>query len=521
MQAKGIKDYNQLHKWSIQQYPEFWGYMVKQLGIVFDRPYTQIVNLDKGIESPQWFEQSTLNIINSCFKADPQSIAIICQTEQSSPKNLEGYIKQSTERDGLRNPHLLRGGEQATQNQPRLCREESPDVQSGVLQNIKVTKITYQALNLLSNRIANGIKKHFKPGDNIAIIMPMNTEAVAIYLGIIKAGCAVVSIADSFSSEEIAIRLKISETKGIFTQEYYIREGKMIFLYDRIQEANAPTTILLSENRSVSSENILGNIYGNFSGNTTENVPANPSGNTGEKTDAMLRPQISPGKIFYPTMINLNLSLVPLPHTSISYFLQERQEILKAIPWNHTTPIKCSSDAYLHQNIQAGDIFCWPTNLGWMMGPWLIFATLINNATMALYEGVPNGKGFGQFIQDHKITHLGVVPTLVKTWRNSTCMETLDWSHIKLFSSTGECSNIEDMLYLMVLAQYRPIIEYCGGTEIGGAYVTGTVVQPAAPAAFTTSTLGLDFVILDEQGQLSNKGEVALIPPSIGLSQNC
>lgn len=447
MQAKGFKDYNQLHKWSIQQYPEFWEYMVKQLGIIFDRPYTQIVNLDKGVESPQWFEQSTLNIINSCFKADPQSIAIICQTELSSNKNLERDIKQSAE-------------------------------------NIKVTKTTYQDLNLLSNRIANGIKKHFKPGDNIAIIMTMNTEAVAIYLGIIKAGCAVVSIADSFSSEEIAIRLKISETKAVFTQEYYIREGKTIVLYDRIQEANAPTTIVLSEKPSV----------------------------------AMLRPQDLSWQDFLSNNDQFEpVSRSPSAHINI-LFSSGTTGDPKAIPWNHTTPIKCSSDAYLHQNVQAGDIFCWPTNLGWMMGPWLIFATLINNATMALYQGVPNGKGFGQFIQDHKITHLGVVPTLVKTWRNSACMEALDWSHIKLFSSTGECSNVEDMLYLMALVQYRPIIEYCGGTEIGGAYVTGTVVQPAAPAAFITSTLGLDFVILDEQGQLSNKGEVALIPPSIGLS---
>ena len=39
-----------------------------------------------------------------------------------------------------------------------------------------------------------------------------------LYLGIILAGCVVVSISDSFSEEEIAVRLRISEAKGIFTQ---------------------------------------------------------------------------------------------------------------------------------------------------------------------------------------------------------------------------------------------------------------------------------------------------------------
>lgn len=97
-------------------------------------------------------------------------------------------------------------------------------------------------------------------------------------------------------------------------------------------------------------------------------------------------------------------------------------------------------------------------------------------------------------------------------------MEGLDWSKIRAFSSTGECSNADDMLYLMWLAEYKPVIEYCGGTEIGGGYITGTVVRPAAPATFNTLALGVDAVILDEAGQRCENGELFLIPPSIGLS---
>jgi acetyl-CoA synthetase len=74
------------------------------------------------------------------------------------------------------------------------------------------------------------------------------------------------------------------------------------------------------------------------------------------------------------------------------------------------------------------------------------------------------------------------------------------------------------MLYLMSLAGYKPIVEYCGGTEIGGAYITGTLVQPAAPATFTTPALGLDFVILDEEDSPADTGEAFIVPPSIGLS---
>jgi hypothetical protein len=28
----------------------------------------------------------------------------------------------------------------------------------------------------------------------------------------------------------------------------------------------------------------------------------------------------------------------------------------------------------------------WPTNLGWMMGPWLVYAALLNGGTIALYQ---------------------------------------------------------------------------------------------------------------------------------------
>ena len=70
---------------------------------------------------------------------------------------------------------------------------------------------------------------------------------------------------------------------------------------------------------------------------------------------------------------------------------------------------------------------------------------------------------------------------------------------------------------------YRaPVIEYLGGTEIGGGHITGTVVQPASPGTFTTPALGIDFVLLDNEGHMVGEGEMGelfIIPPSLGLSQ--
>jgi acetyl-CoA synthetase len=166
-------------------------------------------------------------------------------------------------------------------------------------------------------------------------------------------------------------------------------------------------------------------------------------------------------------------------------------------------------------------VVAWPTNVGWMMGPWLIYASLLNGAAMALYEGGPGGAGFTRFVRDAGVTMLGVVPSLVLAWRTAGAAEGV--ARLRAFSSTGEPSQREDMLWLMSLERYRaPIVEYCGGTEIGGGYIAGTLLRPASPAVFSTPALGLDLVILDGEGKrvpLGDTGEVYLVPPSIGLSQ--
>lgn len=136
---------------------------------------------------------------------------------------------------------------------------------------------------------------------------------------------------------------------------------------------------------------------------------------------------------------------------------------------------------------------------------------------MALFVGAPQRREFGLFVEMAGVTMLGVVPKLVRSWKTNGTMEGLDWSRIRLFSSTAEPSTPEEMLYLMFLAGYKPIVEYCGGTEIGGGYITGTIVQACAPSTFTTPALGIDIVILDD-GRPAERGEVFLVPPSIGLS---
>lgn len=353
-------------------------------------------------------------------------------------------------------------------------------------------RVTFGELLTLTNRIANGlVKAGFKVGDAIAINMPMTMESVAIYLGIIKAGMVAVSIADSFPSLEIEKRLRISKAVAAFTVEYFIRAGKKIQLYKKMGSANAPKVIV---------------------------IPANgPFG-----TVATLRQGDFAWADFLSNETQFeSVSCDPLAATNV-LFSSGTTGDPKAIPWSHLTPIKAAMDGHFHQDVHQGDTVCWPTNIGWMMGPWLIYQ-LMNRATLALFYGAPGGAKFGKFVQDAGVTMLGTIPTMVKTWLASRALDPFDWSHIRCFSSTGECSHPDEIFYLMNMTNFAaPVIEYCGGTEIGGGYITSTVIQDHAPSTFTTPALGIDFVVLGPNHQpvaLDEHGEVFILPPSIGLSE--
>lgn len=432
MQELGFTEYQKYWRWSVDNKEAFWKKTIANLQIPFKKEPVSTVDNSKGVIHAQWLAGAKMNIVDAVFNHLPNATAIIYQKE---------------------------GG--------------------------KIQKISYLDLEKLVNRIANSIlKQGLKKGDVIAIDMPMTVEAVAIYLAGIKAGIPVATIADSFTPKEIAVRLKITKPKLVFTQDVQLRAGKSYALYQKLVEAKAAKTIVIQAGNHIIDKRESDMYWDDFL-----------------VTDSSFQ----------------SVSCMPDDMTTI-LFSSGTTGSPKAIPWTHVTPIKSASDGYYHQDIHENDVVAWPTNLGWMMGPWLVFASLINKSTMALYYGAPMGKEFGAFVQNAKITMLGLVPSIVRHWKNTQEMEIFDWSSIKCFSSTGEASNPTEYEYLMELANHKPIIEYCGGTEIGGGYLTSTLLQKNIPSTFSTQALGGEFVLLDENNRVSNLGEVFIKPASLGLS---
>src|SRR3990167_2866184 len=192
MEEVNCNDIAAFHQWTTQYYQDFWKHMIQKLNIVFKNQANTLCDLSNGLESPKWLPGAQLNIVDSCFTAIDSSVAIIQGNQQT------------------------------------------------------ISTISYGELKQLSNRVANSlIALNYTAGDAIGIIMPMNIHAVAIYLGIIKMGGIVVSIADSFSNQEIAIRLKIAETKAVFTQDFLLWGGKKLSLYEKVCHSYEGRTIVL------------------------------------------------------------------------------------------------------------------------------------------------------------------------------------------------------------------------------------------------------------------------------------
>lgn len=427
----GIDSEAEFRAWALRDRAGFWRTMTEALKIRFVQPPSETVDLSEAPERPRWFPGAQLNIADSCFNAPSEAVAIV---------------------------QVAEGGESHT--------------------------VTYGELEQLSGRVAAGLGAlGLRPGDAVGVLLPMNVEAVATLLGIIRAGCAAVLVAESFAPPEIAQRFRLGGAKWVVTQESLHRRGSRLELYSKLSECPLPAVVVLDREPETPlrpGDRIWADFLapeGNFA-----SVPREPSD---------------------PAMILFSSGTTGEP---------------KVIPWSHTTPIKVAADGYLYQDIGPEDTVAWPTSPGWMMGPWLIFATFVNGGKIALYDDYPAGEGFCRFVAHQGVTVLGLVPSLASVWREGDWPSKFDWTGIKLFSSTGECSRPNDAFYLMSRAGYKPMIEYCGGTEIGGGYITSSPLLPNAAGCFNTVAYGLDLTLRDEEGHPGNPGEGFLIGPSIGLS---
>ena len=180
MQKHGISSLEELSQKAKDDLEWFWQSVDEDIGIIWDVPYTTILDISKGIAWPRWFVNGKTNIYKSSVekfaKQNPQKIAYHFVSEDGQTSN-----------------------------------------------------ISYSELDSKVSKLANGLKSiGIQKGDVIAIYLPMIEEAILAILAASKIGAVQTVIFSGYSSESLHIRLQDCKAKALFVSDGFYRKGKPV-----------------------------------------------------------------------------------------------------------------------------------------------------------------------------------------------------------------------------------------------------------------------------------------------------
>lgn len=367
----------------------------------------------------------------------------------------------------------------------------------------KTQKVSYGELAFEVNRCANALRSlGLKKGDAIGLHMPMTPEICIALLAIAKIGGVILPLFSGYGAGAIASRLADAGAKALFTADGVFRRGQVVPLKPVADQAlqQVPTlehVIVLRR---------TGNVAPIEQGRDHwwhELMAAQPDTAALEPTSAedLLMIIYTSGTTGPPK---------GAVHTHCSF------------------PVKSAQDMAFGTDVQTGDVIYWMTDMGWMMGPWLVFGATLLGATCFVYDGAPDYPGpdrLWSLVERHRISALGVSPTLIRALLpyGEEPVRKHNLSSLRLFASTGEPWNPDPWMWLfdVVGQRRRPIINYSGGTEIAGGILMGNLLLPLKPAAFSAPCPGMAADVVDAEGNSvrGQVGELVIRAPWIGMTR--
>ncbi|MGB2913933.1 MAG: AMP-binding protein [Pyrinomonadaceae bacterium] len=488
MRQVGVSTWDELYAYSINDVEKFTEEVIKFLDIKFDPPYEKLLDTTDGIEFPKWlaagsepgavatgFRSAGLNITTMCldrWQTDEmkEQPAVIWEDEEGQTKSL---------------------------------------TYQGLLDNVHVCSCILRTA---------GIGK----GDAVGIHLPMIPETVVALLSINRIGAIAVPVFSGYGIDAIASRMEAVAAKAIFTCYGTKRRGKQVDMLTNAARAvaNVPTikSVIVTGAEGISELGVEGFVK-NLDHLKNEVFGGRQVEVWGVDQDlyAFLGPDSTPEP---------NSAEDPL----IILYTSGTTGKPKGIAHTHASfPIKAAQDMAFGTDVGKGTRISWYTDIGWMMGPWLIYGALINGATICISDGAPDypqPDRMWEFCAKHKVEILGISPTLIRALSN--CGDDLpkkhDLSSLRAFASTGEPWNPAPWWWLFekVGDSKLPIINYSGGTEISGGILMGNPLLPIKPCSFPAPCPGMDVDILDEDGNPVDPGkvgELVIKQPWIGMAR--
>jgi acetyl-CoA synthetase len=367
----------------------------------------------------------------------------------------------------------------------------------------EVRKLSYRDLWVETNRLANALTElGIEKGDRVGIFMPMLPETVAATLACGKVGAIYTPMFSGYGEEAVASRLRDCEAKLLITADSFPRRGKNVPM-------KAVADAALATSPSVQRCLVLQR--------TGDDIPWT------EGRDVWWHEAVADQPRTCETLPTAGNDPYMIIYTSGTTGRPKG-----AVHVHAGFPIKAAHDLAYCFDLQADDTLFWLTDLGWMMGPWVIGGGLMLNATLMLYEGTPdypNPDRLWRLVEDHGVTVLGVAPTAIRALmaKGDDWVRARDLSSLRVLGSTGETWNPLPWQWLLdeVGGGRCPIINYSGGTETGGGIVGCYTITPLKPCSFAGPVPGMDADVVDDEGNpvRGAVGELVVRQPWVGMTR--
>ncbi|MBP9502844.1 MAG: AMP-binding protein [Candidatus Promineofilum sp.] len=363
--------------------------------------------------------------------------------------------------------------------------------------------LTYGELAAEVNRCANGLRSlGLGKGDAVGLFMPMTPEIAVALLAIAKIGGVILPLFSGYGAGAVATRLADAGAKALFTADGFYRRGAVVPLKPTADEAlaHAPTVEHLIVLRR-----------------TGNDVTMQPD------RDHWWHELVTPQSPLAETADTAAEDRLMIIYTSGTTGRPKG-----AVHTHCGFPVKAAQDVAFGMDTHPEDTIYWMTDMGWMMGPWLVFGATLLGATFLIYDGAPDYPDVDRLwalAERHRLTQVGVSPTLIRALapHGEEPVRRHDLSSVRSFGSTGEPWNPDPWLWLfnVVGEGRRPIINYSGGTEISGGIVMGNPILPLKPAAFAAPCPGMAADVVDAEGHsIRNQvGELVIRAPWIGMTR--